>query len=679
MNNPLFNKFDRIPFNIIETHHYLEAIKFGIDKAKQEIQEIKNNTDEPNFKNTIEALAYSGEQLSDISHVFFNLNSANTNPEMQKLAQEISPLLSNFRNDIALDEVLFRRIEKVYKNTDFEKLNEEQKTLLEKKYKGFTRNGVLLKETKKQKLREIDQELSKRSLQFGENLLAVTNHFELVITDPKDLDGIPTDVQNTAKAKALEKNKDNSWVFTLDYPSYVPFMKYAKNRTLREELHKAFCSRCFKNDAYDNQDNIINITKLRAEKSRLLGYKNYADYILEERMAKNVDTVKDFLEELGQKAYHKANKELQEIKDLAIELDNIKNIEPWDIAYYTEKLKEARYNFDDEILKPYFELNQTLQGVFDVSEKLYGLSFKINNDVDKYHPDIKIYDVLDNKGNFISLLYADFHPREGKRNGAWMTSYKGQQINRNGENERPHISIVCNFTTATKDKPALLSFNEVTTLFHEFGHALHGILANTQYSGLSGTNVLWDFVELPSQIFENWCYEKEALALFAKHYQTQETLPDIYIEKIKESSTFMEATATLRQVSFAMLDLQWHSSDLKNIKNVKEFEDQIMQKYSLFGIKDYRCMSTAFAHIFQGGYASGYYSYKWAEVLDADAFELFLEKGIFNTEVSMSFRENILEKGGTEDPMKLYENFRGKKPSVNALLKRAGLLVQENA
>lgn len=669
---PFKTPFGTAPFSKIKNAHFLPAFKLAIEEAKKEIDTIVNNPDDPTFQNTIEALDFSGEQLDRISSVFFNLNSAETNDEIQKIAQEVSPLLSEFSNDIALNETLFKRVKSVHDIKDSLNLTAEQATLLDKKYKSFSRNGANLPEDKKLKLREIDKKLSQLKLKFGENVLAETNKFEMLITDKKKLSGLPEGTVEAAKQLAESKNKEG-WLFTLDYPSYIPFMTYADNRALRKKLAIASGKKGFHKDALDNQENVLNIAKLRFERAKLLGYKTHAHFVLEERMAKTPEKVESFLNELLQKAKPAALIEFIELESFAKELDAIDHLEKWDGAYYAEKLKQKLFDLDDEKLKPYFKLENVINGVFNVSEKLYGLQFKEIDDIDKYHDDVLTYKVSNEKGDLISIFYADFFPRPGKRNGAWMTSYKPQSI-KNGINERPHISIVCNFTKPTKSKPSLLTFNEVTTLFHEFGHALHGMLANTTYPSLSGTSVYWDFVELPSQVLENWCYEKEALELFATHYETGEVIPMDLVKKIKDSVTFHEGMQTLRQISFGLLDMSWHGLNPSKINDVKTHELEAFENTKLYPDVADNCMSTSFSHIFQGGYSSGYYSYKWAEVLDADAFEYFKEAGIFNKEVATKFKDIILSQGGTEDPMVLYKRFRGHEPQPEALLKRAGLL-----
>ncbi|WP_310992792.1 M3 family metallopeptidase [Aequorivita marina] len=678
--NPLFEQYNTAPFSKIKNKHFLPAISSLIEVTKAEIDKITSNAEAPNFKNTVEALEHTGEKLARATSIFFNLNSAETNAEIQAIAQEVSPLITEFSNDMLLNEELFKRIKAVYNQKDKLELTEEQEMLLDKKYKSFSRNGANLSEEKKDELRKIDTELAKLSLTFGENVLAETNKFELYITDLEDLSGLPDGVIEAAEQTAKENGREEGWVFTLDYPSYIPFLTYADNRELRRRMAVAFGAKGFHNDKLDNQKNVLQIVNLRHKRAELLGYQSHAHFVLEERMAETPEKVEAFLNELLEKTKPAAKKEFEELTAFAKELDNIDHLEKWDGAYYSEKLKQKRFNLDDEKLKPYFELKNVINGVFTVANKLYGLHFKEVQNIDKYHPDVKTYEVKDDKDNLVAIFYADFHPRAGKRNGAWMTSYKPQQI-KDGKNERPHVSIVCNFTKPTASKPSLLTFNEVTTLFHEFGHALHGMLANTHYPSLSGASVYWDFVELPSQILENWCYEKETLELFAIHYQTGEVIPMEYIEKIKESASFLEGMAMLRQLSFGMLDMAWHGpststelKDLKNKTNVKAIEVAAFGDTQLYPDVKENCMSTSFSHIFQGGYSAGYYSYKWAEVLDADAFAYFQQEGIFSKTVANKFKNFILTQGGTKDPMELYIKFRGQKPDPEALLKRAGLL-----
>lgn len=675
--NPLFSVFNTPfqtpPFSQIKNEHFKPAIVNAIAEARKDIDAIINNPETPTFKNTIEALDFSGMLLSSVTSVFFNLNSAETNDEIQKIAQEVSPILTEYSNDVALNEDLFKRVKAVYENNQERKdLTVEQTMLLDKTYKSFVRNGANLNEVDKEKLRKIDVELSQLSLNFGENVLAETNKYELIITNKADLAGLPEGVVEAAAITAKSKNKEG-WMFTLAYPSYIPFMTYAENRSLRQTMYMANATKSCKNDALDNQKNVLRIVELRYQRANLLGYKNHAHFVLEEQMAKTPEKVKTFLNDLLQKAKPFALKELNELTKFAQSLGFEGELQAWDTAFYREKLKQKLFDLDDEKLKPYFKLENVVNGVFQVAGKLYGLKFKEITNIDKYHPEVTTYEVTDQNNQLISLFYADFHPREGKRNGAWMTSFNDQYI-KDGKNNRPQVVNVCNFTKPTETKPSLLTFSEVTTLFHEFGHALHGMLANTVYPSLSGTSVYRDFVELPSQVLENWCYEEEALKLFAKHYQTNEVIPIELIEKIKASANFMEATNIVRQLNFGILDMAWHTTNPAEITSVFDFENTATKDTQLTPVVENTCVSTAFSHIFQGGYSSGYYSYKWAEVLDADAFYYFKEHGIFNQEIADKFKNHVLSKGGSEHPMDLYIKFRGKEPDSNALLKRAGLL-----
>ena len=670
--NPLLQDFNTPPFSKISNTDFEPAIKKGIETAKEEINIIALNSDKSTFDNTIVALDFSGKKLDRITSIFFNLNAAETDDELQRIAQEVSPLLSEFSNDITLNDYLFKRVKSVFDDKKNLDLTPEQEMLLNKRYKSFARNGANLNETGKTELRKIDAQLSKLSLKFGENVLSETNAFEMHLTKEIEVAGLPESVKEAAHQLAKEKEK-KGWIFTLDYPSYIPFLTYADSRELRKKMAIAAGKKAFQNNDFNNEKNVLNIVKLRYQRANLLGYKSHAHFVLEERMAETPENVIEFSNTLLKKAKPAAEKEFEELENYAKKIGKIDLLQKWDGAYYSEKLKKELFDLDQEILKPYFKLENVIEGVFMIVKKLYDLQFEQVFNIDKYHEDVKTYQVTNTKGDFISVFYADFHPRKGKRNGAWMTSYKSQQI-KDGINERPQVSIVCNFTKPTKTTPSLLTFNEVTTLFHEFGHALHGMLANTNYSSLSGTSVSWDFVELPSQILENWCYEKEALELFAKHYKTGEALPMKYIEKIKESASFHEGMQTLRQLSFGLLDMKWHGTNPEEIETIKAFENNAFTHTKLYPDIPENCMSTAFSHIFQGGYAAGYYSYKWAEVLDADAFEYFLEKGIFNKEVATKFKEHILSMGGTEKPMELYKRFRGKEPKPDALLRRAGLI-----
>ncbi|WP_437823101.1 M3 family metallopeptidase [Tenacibaculum mesophilum] len=671
--NPLLQDFNTPPFSQIKEEDYKPAIKEAIQIAKDEIDAIVENSEVPTFENTTVALDNTGNKLDRATSIFFNLNSAETNEEIQKIAKDISPWLSEFRNDMILNEGLFKRVKTVYDQLPDLNLTPEQEMLLDKQYKSFARNGANLNETDKAELRKIDAELAKLSLQFGEHVLAETNAFKLLITHEDDLAGLPESAKEAAKELANSKGKEG-WMITLDYPSYIPFMTYADNRELRKKLAIAFGKKGFQQNEYNNEQIVKDIVTLRHKRANLLGYKTHAHFVLEERMAETPEKVMEFLNELLEKAKPAAQREFDNLEAYAKKLDGIDQLQKWDGAYYSEKLKKELFNLDQELLKPYFKLENVIDGVFTVANKLYNLQFEEIDTIDKYHEDVKTYAVTDTDGNFVSYFYADFHPRPGKRNGAWMTSYKSQYRS-NGTNERPQVSIVCNFTKPTQTKPSLLTFNEVTTLFHEFGHALHGMLANTTYKSLSGTSVSWDFVELPSQVLENWCYEKEALELFAKHYETGAIIPMEYVEKIKESASFHEGMQTLRQLSFGLLDMSWHSGDSpETITDVKEFETNAFAETKLYPDVAENCMSTSFSHIFQGGYSAGYYSYKWAEVLDADAFEYFKEEGIFNKEVADKFKNNVLSKGGTEEPMELYKRFRGREPKPDALLRRAGLM-----
>jgi peptidyl-dipeptidase Dcp len=677
MSNPLLSAFttpfSTAPFTEISPSHYQPAFIEAIAEAKKEIEAIKLVT-LPTFENTVEALEKSGKHLGVISSIFFNLNSAETNEEIQKLAREISPLLTAHANDILLDQELFQRIAQIFEQQAQLSLNPEQTTLLEKTYKSFVRNGARLGKIDADKLRVIDQELAQLSLQFGEHVLAETNKFVHLVDQVTELEGLPQGALEAAAQLAAEKGNSDRWAFTLDYPSYIPVMTYAKNRALRKTLFMAFNTKCAKGDALDNQEIIRQLVTLKQQRAQLLGYESHAHFTLEERMAKSPETVFEFLNSLLEKAKPKAELDVQEVAALAKKLDQLEVLEKWDFAYYSELLKKEKYALDEEELRPYFSLENVISGVFATASRLFGLRFVAKLEIPVYHPDVTAYEVYDRDNQFLSVFYADFFPRPGKRNGAWMTSYRGQ-FKEGNVDHRPHVSIVCNFTKPTKSSPSLLTFNEVTTLFHEFGHALHGMLARGVYESLSGTSVFWDFVELPSQIFENWCYEKECLDLFAKHYQTGEVIPAELVEKIKKAANFQQGYMTLRQLSFALLDMAYHSQDPSQIGEIKGFEKEILKDTELLPSVEATRISTSFSHIFQGGYAAGYYSYKWAEVLDADAFELFQEKGVFDNETSASFEKNILSAGGSEHPSLLYARFRGREPKPDALLKRSGLVV----
>lgn len=672
--NPLLQEFttpfESAPFEEIKLEHYLPAFNEGIRIAREEIDSIANNEDKASFENTIESLEYSGAKLDRVASIFFNLNHAHTNDDMQALAREISPMLTEFSNDIIMNEKLFLRVKEVHKQKEELTLTTEQEKLLVDRYKSFVRSGANLEEDKKAQIREISKELSKLTLQFGENVLAATNDFELEITNEKELAGLPEGIIEAAKAVAKEKEKEG-WIFNLQFPSYVPFMQYSDLRELREKMFNAYSSRCF-NDQFDNQKNVKRIVELRLERVKLFGYDSYADFVLEERMAKSSDGVMSFLSELLDASMPKAKEEFNELQEYAKGIGADFELERWDWAYYAEKLKTEKFDINDEITRPYFELEKVKNGVFSLATQLYGLNFKLNNGISKYHDDVEVYEVSDSNDEFVSLFYADFHPRSSKQGGAWMTSFVDQYV-KNEKDYRPHISIVCNFTKPTETKPSLLTFNEVTTLLHEFGHALHGMLSKCTYSSMSGTSVYRDFVELPSQFMENFGTQKEWLDGVAEHYETGEKIPADLVQKIIDSENFLSGYSFVRQISFGLNDMAWHSIKAPVKESVASFEDSAMSSTELFGRVETSCMSTAFSHIFAGGYGAGYYGYKWAEVLDADAFEAFKVAGMFNKEIADSFRSNILERGGSEHPMSLYLKFRGKKPSIDPLLKRSGL------
>lgn len=679
MNNNLLEKFntpfESIPFEEIKQEQFKPAIEKAIDDAKKEINEIIENTDPPNFVNTIVALENVGKKLNIVSSTFFNLNSAETNDYLQSLAEEISPLLTEFANDIVLNEKLFEKIKIVYDTTLKSKLSQEEVRLLDKTYKDFSKNGALLSTEDKDTLRKISNELAVLSVKFGQNVLKETNDYFLHITDSNDMEGVPESIKEMARNEAESRGLEG-WVFTLHYPSYVPFLTYAKNRELRKEIYTAYMQRACKDNEYNNEGIIHKIVKLRGEKAQLLGFKTYADLILQERMAAAPKIVYDFLYDLLNKAKPFAVEEIQQLKELAVR-EGISEIMPYDHAYYAEKLRQEKFSFSEEELKPYFPLDQVVNAAFDAANNLYGLTFHERNDIQKYHPEVKVYEVINDKGKHQALLYADFFPRAGKRAGAWMTSFKGQ-FKTLSDNVRPHISIVCNFSRPNGEIPSLLTFTEVTTLFHEFGHALHGILANTTFESLSGTNVYWDFVELPSQFMENYVFEKEFLKTFALHYKTGKLLKEEKIDKIVASANFMQGYQTIRQIGLGLLDMAYHTNELKAEERIEDFEVNKVKETQVYPHIKNTCISTSFSHIFQGGYAAGYYSYKWAEVLDADAFDFFKERGIFDKETALKF-ENLLSKGGTEDPMELYISFRGRRPESDALLKRAGLIQDANS
>ena len=667
------DKLDFITFSKFNEGEVLTELDKTIALAKERLEKIKNNPAEPTFENTCKELDALDGELSFLTGIFYSLNGANTNENMQKLAREYSPKLSDFGNDISLDPVLFSKIKYVYEKRNSLDLDQESLRLLNDQYEGFVRGGALLDEPKKEKLRELDSNLSKLTLEFGENVLASTNAYYLPIENEADLIGLTDGFIESLKENAQRLKLDVPYAVTLDYPSYIPFMQNSENRALREKLMKARASQCFGQDKHNNENLILKILQARSERSKLLGFDNHADYILKNRMALNEGTVMDFLSELTTKSLPAAKREIKELITFANENGFKGQFQKWDQAYWSEKFKKAKLDIDDEVLRPYFKLENVIDGAFSIAKKLYDINFEQVQHAEVYHEDVKTYVVKNSDGSEVGKLYADFFPRESKRNGAWMSVFRDQFFSKDGVDRRPFITIVCNFTKPTKTTPSLLTFNEVTTLFHEFGHALHGLLTKCKYRSLSGTNVLWDFVELPSQIMENWAYESECLDLFAKHYQTGELIPRELIGKISEIRRFQEGLATIRQVIFATLDMKWHTTnDFPN--SVGSFEDEVKKPFDLLPEIEGSNFSCSFSHIFQGGYSAGYYSYKWAEVLDADAFESFKENGLFDSKTASSFRENILEKGNTDLPMNLYKKFKGREPSVDALLRRSGLI-----
>jgi peptidyl-dipeptidase Dcp len=675
MNNPLLQEwntpFGTPPFHLIEPGHFKPAVEEAIKSASEEIKILTDNSEQPGFENTIAALDRVGETLGKITSVLFNLNSADTNKTLQVVAQEVSPLLTHFSNDITLNEKLFERIKIVSESIENSGLNTEQKILTERKFRNFMLGGAALKQEDRKQFRVISEELATLSLKFEENILEETNSFELHITDKEELAGLPESLIEMAYMEA-ERRKKQGWVFTLHFPSYIPFMQYSERRDLREKMLKAYSSRAFRGNDFDNSQNALKIADLRLEIARMLGFSTFAEMILVDRMADTKEKVEIFLEKLFQASKPAAFRDFDNIRSFAESSGHKGAIERWDWAYWSEKLKKKLYNIDDEILKPYFSLENVEAAIFGLATSLYGIRFSKNDSIPIYTGEVKTFEVYDRDDSLLSILYIDYHPRPGKNGGAWMTSYREQKIE-NGNDVRPLISIVANFTRPTKTRPSLLSFNELTTFLHEFGHSLHGILTKCTYESLSGTNVARDFVELPSQFMENFAFEKEWLDTWASHYRSGEKIPDEIIMKIKEASTFNEGYACYRQLGFSFLDMAWHTITNPVDTNISDFESQAMAKTELFPPIKGLNMSASFGHIFGGGYASGYYGYKWAEVLDADAFSYFTETGIFNKETAASFRKNILEKGGTEKPLDLYIRFRGKEPSIDALLKRSGL------
>lgn len=678
MNNPFLQPYhtlhDTTPFQQIRIEDYEPAVREGMRLEDEEIQQITGNPEEPTFQNTILALEHAGKALDRVTTVLFNLLSAETCDALEEIAEKLTPALSEHANNISLNEQLFARVKAVYDKRESLQLTPEERRLLEKSYDGFVRNGANLSEEDKATFRKLSMELSSLTLKFSQNHLKETNGYELVLHTEDELAGLPESAIEAAAHTAHEKGKEGCWVITLQAPSYVPFMKYSDKRELRKTLYMAYNTQCCHDNEFNNLKIVEQLVNLRMELAQLLGFKNYAEYVLKKRMAENSENVYKLLNDLLEAYTPTARQEVEEIRALARELEGEDfELMPWDFSYYAEKLKNRKFSLDEEALRPYFELSRVKAGVFGLATRLYGITFKENKEIPVYHPDVQAYEVFDRDGSFLAVLYTDFHPREGKRSGAWMTSYKEQWIDDNGCNSRPHVSVTMNFTKPTKDKPALLTFSEVNTFLHEFGHALHGMFANTRFQSMSGTNVYWDFVELPSQIMENFAIEKEFLNTFACHYQTGEPIPQELIQRIVDASNFNVAYACLRQLSFGFLDMAWYTRQSKFEGDVKAYEKEAWQRTQLLPQLEDTCMSVQFGHIMSGGYSAGYYSYKWAEVLDADAFSVFKETGIFNQDTARSFRENILSKGGTEHPMTLYKHFRGQEPTIEALLKRNGI------
>ena len=680
MSNPFFEPYntphDTVPFDRIKLEHFEEAFMEGIRRENEQIDRIVNNPDRPTFDNTIvvdEDDKPEGyyDLLSRVSTVFFNLLSAETNDEMDALAQKMQPILTQHANDIRLNKRLFEKIKYVHHHHRY--LTKEEQRLLQVEFEGFTRSGALLNDEDKEKLRKLSEEASMLSLQFSQNLLKENKDFQLHLTDRKDLAGLPDTAIEAAAQTAREAGKEG-WVFTLDFPSYSPFMSYSDRRELRKQMYMAKNTICTHHNDANNIDICKRLINLRREIAQLLGFRSYADYVMKHRMAGNARNVYRLLDDLVIAYKPVAVKEREAVEKMAKQMEGSRFVlMPWDMGYYSHKLKLKKYNIDAEMLRPYFELDKVISGVFGLANKLYGITFKENKDIPVYHPDVKAYEVFDRDGSYLAVFYADFHPRKGKQSGAWMTEYQGQWITKKGVNVRPHVSVVMNLSKPTDDKPALLTLGEVETFLHEFGHSLHGMFANTRFESLSGTNVWWDFVELPSQFMENYAVEKDFLSTFAFHYQTGELIPDELIKRIVKSRNFLTGCNCLRQVSFGLLDMAYYTLTEPFDEDLIRFEQQAWQKAIISQQLPYCCMTVQFSHIMAGGYAAGYYSYKWAEVLDADAFSVFQRKGIFNQQTAQRFRDTILSKGGTEHPMTLYKKFRGAEPSIKALLKRNGI------
>lgn len=674
--NPFFKSFNTPhgtpAFDKIKIDHFEPAFEEAMKQHNQEIEAIVTNSAAPTFENTIVALENAGELMNRVGGVFFNLLSAESNDEMMDISQRLSPKLSEHSNNISLNEALFERIKTVYGSRDNSNLNSEQIRLVEKYFQQFENSGATLSTTDKARYKDLSMALSKATLDFGQNALKESNKFEMLLTNPEDLAGLPESVVEAATAKAKSKGKEG-WLFDLSAPSYIGFMKYSSNRDLRQKLYMAYNTKSVMGGEFDNQEIINQIVNLRLQIANLLGYKSYSDYILKNRMAKNKESVYSLLDELASAFSSTAQQEVSDVAEYASKMEGRTiDIQPWDWSYYSDKLKDERFDLNDEMTRPYFELENVKKGVFGLATDLYDITFVKSENTPVYHPDVEAFDVIDKNGDFLAVLFTDFHPRDGKRAGAWMTSYREQYI-KDGVDYRPHVSIVMNFTQPTETKPALLTFDEVETFLHEFGHALHGIMAKSTYESLSGTSVYRDFVELPSQIMENWLVEKEYLDKFAFHYQTGEKMPEELIQKIIDAANYNTGYLCLRQLSFGYLDMAWHSLTETFSGDIRDFEQKAMERVKLLPVLDETCMSTSFSHIFSGGYAAGYYGYKWAEVLDADAFSQFKQNGLFDKATAQSFRENILEKGNTEDPMTLYKRFRGHEPSIEALLERSGV------
>ena len=674
--NPFFETYTTPyqvpPFDLIKNEHFKPAILEGIKKQETEINSIVSNKEKPTFDNTVLAMENSGKLLARVSTVFYNLNSANTNEEIQAIAKELAPKLSAHNDNIYLNDALFKRVKVVWDNQKNFKLNKEQAKILENLYKNFVRSGANLSEENKKRLREINSEMAVATLKYGQNILAETNSYELVISDKNDLSGLPNELIETAAADAKSKGKAGKWVFTLSNSSVMPFLQYSSNRKLRQEIWNAYQMRANNGNDKDNKSLAIKIANLRGEKARLLGYATHADYVLEKSMAKNPETANKLLIDLWIPALNMANKEAADIQKMMQKEGINEPVQPYDWRYYTEKIRKERFDLDEQEMKPYFSLEKTREGVFTVCKNLYGLQFKQLNNVPKYHEDVTVWEVTEANGSHVGILYMDFHPRTSKRGGAWMTSYRTQKME-NGKRVAPVVSIVCNFTKPTENAPALLTFDEVSTFFHEFGHALHGLLSNVTYESLAGTSVPRDFVELPSQIMENWAAEPEVMKMYAKHYKTGEIIPDALIEKMQKAGTFDQGFVTTEYLAASILDMAYHTQKTAISTDAETFEKEAMNKINLPSTIIPRYRSTYFNHIFAGGYSAGYYSYIWSGVLDTDAFEVFKINGLFNSDYAKSFRKNVLEKGGTEDPMELYKSFRGTEPSVEPLLRKRGL------